>query len=253
MASLRVLALIPLMIVCGVANATLITFDAHDYAAGTNISTLSPGLHVRTIAAAATDSGPVQISSYEVQSLHSSSGFIAPGYFGGIGSPFGGALTTLSDGYACYAQSQSGSPLSSFCNEGFSFLELNFDVATDFIEIVGGFGDSLGGSFMAFNAAGDLVGCHAGSPIAGVCTPYSVRGEGQYASSLTFQESVITRVVYGAALPAGSIAAGSLSYNHNIPEPATMLLMLTGLSGMFVARRRRQGRVAAANESALLS
>lgn len=250
MASLRVLALIPLMIVCSVANATLITFDAYDYAAGANLSNQSPGLHMRAIAAAPS-SGPVQVSSYEVQSLHSSSGSIAPGYFGGIGSPFGGALTTLSDGYACYAQQQQGQPMGSFCNEGFSFLELSFDVATDFIEIVGGFGDSLGGSFMAFNAAGDLVGCHIGSPIAGVCSPYSFRGEGQYASSLTFQESVITRVVFGAALPAGSIAAGSLSYNHNIPEPATMLLMLTGLSGVFVARRRRQNRTSPANEAAL--
>lgn len=237
MANLRVLALIPLLIVCGVANATLITFDAYDYAAGTNVSNVSPGLHLRAVAAAP---GSVQVSSYDVQSFHNTSGApIAPGFFGGIGSPFGGAWTTLSDGYACYAQSQAGQPMSSFCNEGFSILELTFDVATDFIEIVGGFGDSLGGSFMAFNANGDLIGCHAGSPIAGVCSPYSVRGEGQFASSLTFQDSVITRVVFGSALSGGFVTAGSVSYNHNIPEPATMLLMLTGLTGLLVARRRR--------------
>lgn len=240
MASLRVLALIPLMIVCSVANATLISFDAYDYAAGTNVSDLSPGLHVRAIAAGASDSGPVQVSSYEVRSLHNTSGApIAPGFFGGIGSPFGGAWTTLSDGYACYAQSQQGQPMSSFCNEGFSILELTFDVATDFIEIVGGFGDSLGGSFMAFNAAGDLIGCHSGSPVAGVCSPYSYRGEGQFASSLAFQDAVITRVVFGSALSGGFVTAGSVSYNHNIPEPATMLLMLTGLTGVLVARRHR--------------
>lgn len=247
MASLRVLALIPLMFVGGIANATLITFDAYNYAAGTNLSDLSPGLHIRAIAAAASDSGPVQINSYEVQSSHNTSGApIALGFFSGIGSPFGGGWTTLSDGYGCYAQAQQGQPMGQFCNEGFSFLELTFDVATDFIEIVGGFGDSLGGTFMAFNSAGELIGCHAGSSIVGVCTPYSYRGEGQYASSLTFQDSVISRVVFGAALSAGAVAAGSVSYNHNIPEPATMVLMLTGLTGVWAARRRR-ARISSAN------
>lgn len=229
MANLRVLALIPFMFVCGVANATLITLDAYDHAAGTNLTDMSPGLHLQTIASAA--GGPVQVTSYDVQSLHSSSGMIAPGYFGGIGSPFGGALTYLSDGYACYAQSQAGQPTSSFCSEGFSFLELTFDVATDFVEIVGGFGDSLGGALWAFNAAGDLVGTGGA---------YTVIGPGQYANSVSLAEAAITRVVYGAALPAGGIAAGSISYNYNIPEPETLILMLTGLTGLLLAGRRRK-------------
>lgn len=235
MANSRVLALIPFMFVCGVANATLVTFDAHDYAAGTNLTDLSPELHLQMIASPA--GGPVQVGSYDVQSLHSSSGVIPPGYFGGIGSPFGGALTELSTGYGCYAASQTGQPMSSFCNEGFSFLEVTFNVATDFVEIVGGFGSSLGGTLWAFNAAGELIG--SGGPSA-------IYGEGQYGSSVSLAEAAIARVVYGASLDAGAIAAGSISYNsYNIPEPETMLLMLTGLSGLLLAGRRRKQLTAA--------
>ena len=236
MANLRVLALIPFMFVCGVANATLITFDAYDYAAGTNLTDLSPGLHLQMIASPA--GGPVQIGSYDVRSAHNPGGMTAPGFFAGIGSPFGGALTAIDTGYGCYAASQAGQPTSSFCNEGFSFLELTFDVATDFVEIVGGFGDSLGGTLYAFDSAGQLLGT------AGVS---SIRGEGQFASSLTLAQAAITRVVYGASLDAGAIAAGSISYNsYNIPEPETMLLMLTGLSGLLIAGRRRK-KLATAN------
>ncbi len=235
MANSRVLALIPFMFVCGVANATLVTFDAHDHAAGTNLTDLSPGLHLQMIASPI--GGPVQVGSYDVQALHSSSGVIPPGYFGGIGSPMGSALSQLSDGYACYAQSQAGQPTSSFCDEGFSFLEITFDVATDFVEIVGGFGSSLGGDIWAFNAAGEQIGSGG---------PGTIYGEGQYGSSISLAEAAITRVVYGASLAAGYIAAGRVSYNnYNIPEPETLFLMLTGLTGLLFAGRRKQNLAAA--------
>lgn len=242
MSVIKTLAVIGLVVSSASAHATLITLNAVDYAAGTDLSTISAGLSIKGIVGVVQDpSLPNAFYETGIVSLHSSSSLVPPGMFARADT-MGPNWGTIGETAHCYQAALGGASLGS-CNEGFNLLEFNFDTPTDFVQVVGGFSDNIGPGFVAFDAAGNVLGgCNAtGFTQLTACSGYSVLGDAQFGLSLTLDTSLISRVWFGAYLPAGDIAASAISYNRNVPEPATIFLFggALALMGMGVRRRDR--------------
>jgi hypothetical protein len=206
------------------ARADLITFDPGDYALGTNVSHLLPGLTITSLTA-----------NGQTYATHLQQDVTVGSSFDGA-SVIGGS-NTLTDYETCYNRFVSGSTLP--CSSSWRVIELLFDAPTDFVEI-GSIWLEDSPSVIAYNAAGQIVSrCDSAFGPSGPCTTDFARLATPnepfvMTSTVTSANSDIARVVFGGTF--GVSSATHLAYN--VPEPATLLLVALGAGGLVVRRRR---------------
>jgi hypothetical protein len=142
-----------------------------------------------------------------------------------------------------YERCYRGSVLS--CLNGFfqGALELSFDAPTNYVSIVGDFGNDAP-AVLAYGSDGSLItACGPGYGSRPDCVEtFSLFGPGPYQHdarstlSITREERDIARVVWGSF--AGAAFANQITYT--VAEPGTLLLVSIGLVGACgtISRRR---------------
>ncbi|MBM0104779.1 PEP-CTERM sorting domain-containing protein [Steroidobacter sp. S1-65] len=229
------------------AHATLITIDPDDYAHGTDLSQIAPGLTLQALHQANTSRDPVPNSFYAPVYLpivaadcdfrcgnlngEREFGFLSPS--GSVLEGFG----RIEGNSWCLSATQAGLG-SSYCRDGFTVLEMTFENPTDFLQVETAWGSDAS-SLMAFNSAGErLFWCTANEQNR-VCDGVQIvtSGLGGHSSTFTIARDTgdIARVIFGGFM--GSASIGGITYN--VPEPGTLALFALGLWGLGLARRRR--------------
>lgn len=217
------------------AQADLVTINPADYAPGTNLSNIQPGVtlsHVSYERRTGPDIPNAHIRTEDVVATPCTytSSCLSPGNIGF------GMSANLYDYYRC--------SLPQGCIGGATtpLLEFTFDTPTDYIAI------SLGWSadpptFLAYDSTGALVlNCYWGSSCATWQTSPIASPWGNITQfSLTRPLGDIARIVVGSQ--AGFSFVHNITYNSpaSVPEPATLGLMGLGLLGLGM---RRKGKAA---------
>jgi hypothetical protein len=212
------------------ARADIITLSADTFATGVDVSHALSGATLQRIRQQAGAPTYTPIATPVVTN---------GAYFGGF-----------SLGFDSYESCYNNAGIFACQGDPFQALELTFNAPTDYVSIVGDFGNDAPG-MLAYRSDGSLIaGCGAGvggSRLGCVQTIATPGGNGLNARStlsITGAQGDIARIVWGSF--AGVAFANEVSYNapasQNVPEPGTLLLFAIGMVGSAgsVLRKRRQ-------------
>ena len=217
------------------ARADLITIDADAYAPGTDISNVFEGVtlsHV-TFTATGMQSSAVYAAAPCAGPECSVIGTASFGWQTAAGNINPAWYSTARYVNTCVSQ------IRSYCYaEPQHVLEVSLDVATDFIQFEATHLSDWP-DVWAFDAAGNLLSLTGERTIhQPFAYPYSF---GHQTVTLSSALGDISRIYISGN--GGRNIIDSISFNApagSVPEPATLAMMLAGLAGMGVARRRRK-------------
>lgn len=241
--------------VCGVAHATLISIDANDFAAETDVSSATFGVTMSAMgyAYSYTDSSglavytPIRTGPVYSHALNESlcsfeygpPGTSCPATGDQVLSPAAGRDVTFNEAGWEMSYGEPGPPCLGPCinrTGSDSLLRVDFATPTNYVDTLG---LEIGGDFpgiWAYDAAGDLVGSCAGG-VDDYCTSASYIGSTAdwlqlSVSAATSDISTVLISGIGNTLPFERV--------RYVPEPATLGLMCIGLAGIGFGRRRRK-------------
>lgn len=240
------------LLMSGAANATLIVIEPDDFASGTDISNLTPGVTLATWTQATNASNrftPIVSAVYSTTGCGHHSVSCAPtgtsmfsANSGSQGYGWGGAFY----GDGCH-RLRNASGTSGYCVQGFQVFTATFDTPTSFVSFETTWQSDPVWVY-AYNTAGELImsckgineavnpGCYTST---GVQLPY-------YSGTVSVYSALgdIAWILAGSDNGNAGIDRMTFESGVSVPEPATLGLMLTGLLGGVIGKRRR--RVAAA-------
>jgi hypothetical protein len=224
------------------AQATLITFDPDDFAAGTDVSTASPYVSLSTFRKRHDSIGdPPSLTSVFVDNCYDAGSHCAStgtkvfsDGFGPIDTwgAFGGSITSATGCFRDLGQGVS----SPNCTERFNVMLMTFTEATDFVSISGRFWAEDETRLFGFDDSFNLIGLMDANIDRSLC-----RGPGaitDYCSVTTTLTSTSRDIRY---VIAGGWSNGTSLDNlqFSVPEPGTLALLGVGLAGIMFARRRK--------------
>jgi hypothetical protein len=227
------------------AQATLITFDPDDYAAGTALSHANPHVDLSSFRLYHDTAGtPAFAPVYASNCFGSTSDCATTGTkvfgdgYGGV-DQWGAFGLQIRSAVNCFrALNGAGS---STCNDGFNVMLMTFTETTNFVEISGAYWaldeTYLYGLDDAFNLVGTMTRAYDYTRC--------LSGETLYCKVTTSLNSATGDIRY---VLAGGWSNGSSLDNlrFNVPEPGTLALFGLGLACMSFARRARGRRPAIA-------
>jgi PEP-CTERM motif len=209
------------------ARADLIVVDPNDFAVGTDLSTLFPGLTMAKLTNLPNSDGlngfptyqPVASPVYAVSTYHVPDGLSV-----------GGHTVDLLDYWDC-SRSISGSP---WCGSSWNVLELRFDSPTDFLSIDTRFFMDTP-DIIAYDAFGDVLDLRAQGSRRDTYSDLTFPGGWSFGTiTVERTHADIARVVYGGYI--GNTTPVRIVYG--VPEPTTLGLMGLGLFGVALLKRR---------------
>jgi hypothetical protein len=245
-------ASIALMLAGGTANAALITIEPDDYAPGTDLSHIVPGLTLESLYQASSSGNtynPVVTPLYAGIPCNgggwTNCEVAATGDQMFASSPTSGGWEYLDAFYANDCISRGGSPAAG-CVQGFSVVSAHFEGGTSFVSF-----DAIWKSdplwIYAYNSAGQLVASCFGpnEPTNPSC--YTAGGfHPDNQNWLTGTMSVASAAGDIAWVIAGGDNGGSgvdrlvFESPASVPEPATLGMLLAGVAGGFIAKRKKR-------------
>ena len=224
-------ALVLFMCVASPARADLIVINPNDYAPGTDLSTLFPGLTMTTWTNRPNSDGTNGRATYQpvASPVLAISNSQVPD-----GLSIGGQTYVMLEYEFCSRSSPSTGSID--CSAGWNVLELHFDSPTDFLSIDTRFHTDTP-RIVAYDSLGNLLNLGAqGTQSDTLTIPNASGGTSEMNSTIQRESADIARVLYGGYL--GSSTPVGISYR--VTEPTTLGLLSVGFACAAFARARRR-------------
>jgi hypothetical protein len=243
------------LVICSSATASVITVDPANFASGTDISDVFEGVALSTLTIPAytddfswPDNVPplVQSAVYAIDCTPCAESTNGQTVFSPRATFDNGSFYpafNFSDKVARQLTQESGPQMPTS-----EALAVNFDNATDYVEVIGG-GAANSNFFRLdiWNLAGDLIGtCSSGASNSAGCTATqlgsspvdSAWSKDQW--SLSFQSALSDIAFITTGGWAGGQYVRSVAYNSAaVPEPTPALLISAGLLSLLISKRKR--------------
>lgn len=225
------------------ASATLIRIEPDDYAAGTDLSNLFPGVSLATYSNVNRDGYfdflPVTVGHdtecdqgiRNCKAVTGSNYLVGPGFVSGAWSF---PTNCFTDSEVRNGNAPCGTEIE--WPYAANFLVLSFTDPTDFVELTAAWlYDHM--IARAYDANFNLVGFTQGS------FGMECQGENAFREYCTNRVSLISQVPQISYVVAGSWAGiahlDTITFNRNVPEPGTLALFGISLAALGLARRRK--------------
>jgi hypothetical protein len=229
------------------AHADLITIDPDDYAPGTDLSHVVEGVILERLS----QHGVGNRYTPTVSAIYAgvpcrTAGATQPCTVAPTGDQMFAATPTSSGGSAFYDSWYANDCITrgtrpsgaSGCVTGYNVLSVRFEAGTSFVSIDGMWTSDMQYLY-AYNAAGELVASCLGAP---TCMTRAAAGGSYFTgtSSVYRAEADIAWIIAGGDNGVAGLDRLIFEAPASVPEPATLGLLLAGLAGGLVTRRKKQ-------------